>query len=350
MADLGKSASVSHPTNHHMVLILLTSRSLDGKGIFKEGFSRLEEHLNRRCYTSVTTFSEDFGSIINASISVPLRDVAADAHAQLIDESPAKDALPDYKYRKALVSRVIKAVKAPFEDALRKESDLCQKPFEKEFANLDKLLKNSASRRDSPGGSQLDDGEIWRLRSSDFSCGSHSVAHRINDALDEDAPGDIDMEFAAMTDASAEERNPKRQRPTPDSMPVTNGVNGISHNVKNNGPSSGQGGKEVRNAEPPTPPMSSEGDTQPHTRSGIPWYMDPFDPIGTTIQEERWTGRELVRGMSEDLSDMDEEELSGLVQNDAEDSPGLMNGVSAEKAEKAKAKKRKAARAKRRWG
>ena len=47
--------------------------------------------------------------------------------------------------------------------------------------------------------------------------------------------------------------------------------------------------------------------------------MECFDPVGTTIEEERWKGRELVRGMSEALSDMDEEELSGLVEADGVD-------------------------------
>lgn len=44
--------------------------------------------------------------------------------------------------------------------------------------------------------------------------------------------------------------------------------------------------------------------------------MESFNPDGTTIEEERWTGRDLVRSMSEELSDMDEdkvEELSELV-------------------------------------
>ena len=44
--------------------------------------------------------------------------------------------------------------------------------------------------------------------------------------------------------------------------------------------------------------------------------MEPFDPRGTTVYEERWTGRDVARGMSEELSDMDEDELSGLVDGD----------------------------------
>ncbi|KAJ5416408.1 Zinc finger PHD-type [Penicillium cf. griseofulvum] len=40
--------------------------------------------------------------------------------------------------------------------------------------------------------------------------------------------------------------------------------------------------------------------------------MQPFDPVGTTVHEERWTGRDVMRGMSEELSELDEDELEGL--------------------------------------
>jgi NuA3 HAT complex component NTO1 len=76
---------------------------------------------------------------------------------------------------------------------------------------------------------------------------------------------------------------------------------------------------------PPTPPLSSAEDLlAPFSNGGIPWYMEPFDPVGTTICEERWTGREVVRSMSEELSELDDEELRGLVNED-------MEGTSSEK-------------------
>lgn len=247
------------------------------------------------------------------------------------------------------MSRIAKALKAPFEDALRKESELCQRSIENEFANLDKLLQNSASRRHSLAGSQFGGGEAGLVQSSAFIKEGSLHGHQVNGATEEDAPGDIDMDFAVKTNVSAEESNRKSQRPTPDSILSTNGVNGVSHTVNTYKSTSDQASQVFPTTEPPTPPMSFEGDHQLLSCGGIPWYMDPFDPVGTTIQEERWTGRELVRGMSEDLSDMDEEELSGLVPVDAEDAPSVVNGVSAEQAAKAKAKRRKAARARRRW-
>ena len=65
--------------------------------------------------------------------------------------------------------------------------------------------------------------------------------------------------------------------------------------------------------EPPSPPMSMEGNQAATiSQGGIPWYVEAFDPVGTTIHDERWMGQEVLRAMSEELSEMDEDELTGL--------------------------------------
>ena len=48
------------------------------------------------------------------------------------------------------------------------------------------------------------------------------------------------------------------------------------------------------------------------SQGGMPWYVEHFEPMGMSLHEERWTGPEVVRGMSEELSEMDEQELQGL--------------------------------------
>jgi NuA3 HAT complex component NTO1 len=76
---------------------------------------------------------------------------------------------------------------------------------------------------------------------------------------------------------------------------------------------------------PPTPPVSSGGASSTNgqenssgdltnslTEGGIPWYLKSFDPIGTTILEVQWPGRDVVRGMSEELTDIDDDELKGM--------------------------------------
>lgn len=295
----------------------------------------------------MSSFSEDFGSVINGALEVSSAEDIAEHHTQPTVEEPVKDMQPDYKHRKALVTRIIKAVKSPFEDAIRKESELCQRPFEKELANLDKLLEESVlSRRSSLPSLHLRGGDRELIRASQTTRNGAVDSHYGN-ITDEDLSNEMDVDPIVVTQASADDQNHKHQRPTPDSIASTNGINDGSSKANRVIASSKKASKPFTSTEPPTPPMSSEGETQTLSCGGIPWYMEPFDPMGTTIYEERWTGRELVRGMSEDLSDMDEEELSGLNPLD-EGASSSANCIAEEQAAKEKAKKRKAANARRR--
>jgi NuA3 HAT complex component NTO1 len=77
---------------------------------------------------------------------------------------------------------------------------------------------------------------------------------------------------------------------------------------------------EVDNAEnngqPLTPPRSEKNLLNPLGNGGIPWYFETFDVHGTTVYEERYTGREVLRDMSEELSELDDDELDGLADSD----------------------------------
>ena len=239
-----------------------------------------------------------------------------------------KDSIAEHKTKKMLANRIVKAVKGPLEDAMRKESELLGRPHEKELRDLEKILEASVrSRRDSRNGSQLSDRGADLIQQRQLVSGGNCEIN--SDSLDQNASTLVGVEVdPAITHAPYREHatvsksakhKTHRQQPTPESMPPTNGTAGddytsngnldesVSHNL----------GKDTPPA-PVTPPLSSGGLSQPLSQGGIAWYMECFDPSGTTIYEERWKGRELVRGMSEDLSDMDEEELSGLVEPDAE--------------------------------
>lgn len=267
----------------------------------------------------------------------------AEIEARVAGDADAKELVLEFKAKKALAKRIIKAVQPALEDAMHKEGELSGRPFEKELRDLDLLLENSMrSRHESIVGAQ----------------GGIHGGVETHDPETAGANG-ISGTMASQATQSAE-LGPVSKRPrlnnhhlTPDDShdAVTNGTtNGEYHGNDANGKLTGQGGPNHRG--PPTPPLSSSGQPQPLFGGGIPWYMEPFDPDGTTIQEERWTGRDLVRGMSEELSDMDEAELSGLVGNETTDAV-LVEHESpeeAEKAAKALARKKAAARRKRNRG
>ena len=68
--------------------------------------------------------------------------------------------------------------------------------------------------------------------------------------------------------------------------------------------------------EPLTPPRSEKNLLNPLHNGGIPWYLEPFDIHGTTVHEPIWAGREVLKAMSEDLSELDDDELDGLADSD----------------------------------
>lgn len=306
-----------------------------------------------RSYTSVSAFSVEFGAIFSDAIGLPVAVDAAEVQAHISNEVSSKDTTPEYKETKKLAKRIIKAVQASLEDALRKESELYRRPFEKELRGLGLLENSVLLRRDSIANSLGDEmSDIQPDNPNSRNRGSNSdespQPNSLNAMTDknsgipkfEQANENVSQVLASNIYAgSSFQQEPSRLdigppvdmdtdgRPTndtatgyhalPEGLTDTNSKNsncneGREHGKPIVGSSINQEGKTSHQAEPPSPLLSSEGDSQMFN-GGIPWYMALFDPVGTTIQEERWTGRELVRGMSEELTDMDEEELSGLV-------------------------------------
>ncbi|KAI7560517.1 hypothetical protein KC343_g8841, partial [Hortaea werneckii] len=72
---------------------------------------------------------------------------------------------------------------------------------------------------------------------------------------------------------------------------------------------------------PTTHAHVDEDPTDVFANGGVPWYLEPFDPEGTTVHDERYTGRAVLRDMSEELSDMDEDTLTELAVNGVEATP-----------------------------
>lgn len=136
---------------------------------------------------------------------------------------------------------------------------------------------------------------------------AQNSGHSDVEMQDVDAPGEeVGTENAASTtalievDANISQTKPDTVNGTKDSK--QSGANGDESSVQNNNP--------------PTPPLSNGDITvdraDPLTSGGIPWYLKDFDPEGTIISQEQWTGREAISRLSEDLSDMDDDELKGL--------------------------------------
>jgi len=296
----------------------------------------------------------------------------AEVEAQINEGAQSKDFTSEYKEKRKLAKRIVKAVQPALEDATRKESELLRKPFEKELQQLDLMLENSlASRPDSVNGILPVEMTETEAAAQQLVTDDHPHPTQINGDFGVSNHNDTPVDALGISNGSSsailkldssvpetkmgEKRQtmPAPNQPTPehtDSTSPTNATHDPGNGIGSEGGSM-QGPVGIRIREPPTPPMSTGGDTQPLSNGGIPWYMDTFDPDGSTIQEERWTGRELVRGMSEELSDMEDEELSGLMDVDISeeihkgDKDGTLHPIAAEVA----AARRKAAAKRRRW-
>jgi NuA3 HAT complex component NTO1 len=98
-------------------------------------------------------------------------------------------------------------------------------------------------------------------------------------------------------------------------VPMTNGIKDLETPPASNGYVAVSRPSQPA---PPTPPQSNgslstgKETTDPLTEGGVPWYLQMFDPKGVSAVEPGWAGRNAVRSLSEDLSEIDDEELTGL--------------------------------------
>ncbi|MCJ1391697.1 nuA3 HAT complex component nto1 [Xylographa bjoerkii] len=345
--------------------IIEKAQALDGKGTFRLGLAQIRDRMDERFYTSVSTFSTDLGTVFSVGIGMStVHADTAEVQSQIIDDRSRKDLSAEQKEKRKLAKRIIKAIQPALEDAMRKESELCRRPFEKELRDLDLLLETSiSSRRDSLTGSAIEDASDDDAQGSRHPATNGHVTDAADPVLAAKSTGAATTDNALPNGAHAYSPPHAASAPELEHDPIlTNGAitspqatqslhfhledAQLATSVHDNDPAL-HGLTESR-PQPPTPPLSSSSNpASALSAGGIPWYMEPFDPAGTTVHEERWTGREVARGMSEELSDMDEEEVDGLVDGEVDVEMGAVEeGVVVETGE---GQKKKGGKAKRRW-
>ncbi|OAX81363.1 hypothetical protein ACJ72_04294 [Emergomyces africanus] len=319
--------------------ILEKAFTLDGKAVFRLGLLSIRSKLEQRAYTSVSSFSRDLANVFTSEIGVESVGDTAELQLQMQISGRAPELSLEQREKRKLAKRIIKAIQPALEDALRKESELNRKPFEKELKDLDALLENSVlSRRGSlvaafgeatnvlepaerypPVNGIKTDVESDKLRMSETTTNpllaepEEKAVNENKDVTMSDVNGDTEnvhdaKEFlisgtnGTVTTAIPSKLSPASQHMEGRAQKETGSTS--SGGVLITGPTT---------PAPPIVPLETEEDQAPLSQGGIQWYMQPFDPVGTTIHEERWTGREVLRGMSEELSEIGEDELRNLV-------------------------------------
>jgi NuA3 HAT complex component NTO1 len=274
----------------------------------------LRDKVFRKEHTTVASFAHDVVVAINSEFG---NNAGTLAELITLVSGRAEDMSPEERDRRTLARRIVKGIEPLLEDATRKEAELNGRPYAAEMREMDEAL---LSRR----GSLAQSIELPALESV------ASKPEAIEGGIASPVEGDVEM-----VDASAVvEEHPQMDEAVTEVQPLAGqiemvkreNVNGDGHAPSANTPPASMNGfrheahatsdlhpEQAQQLEPPTPPMSLQDHSQSLlVEGGIPWYVAQFDPEGTTIYDERWTGPEVLRDMSEELSEMDEDELQEL--------------------------------------
>lgn len=236
----------------------------------------------------MASFSADLASLFTSEIGVGPAGDTAELQAQISGRAPELSL--EQREKRKLAKRIIKSIQPQLEDAIRKESELNRKPYEKELKELDAILDHSVmSRR----------GESFEPE------GDHDVEMDQDDTKPEAMEGvEESAPTASAEGPAADEAMSTKELEPEDPAAEPTAADEVKSNIN------------IAYHRHPTPILSDEDQQLPLAQGGIQWYMQPFDPIGTTVHEERWTGRDVMRGMSEELSELDEDELKDLVDDE----------------------------------
>ncbi|OBR13996.1 PHD-finger domain-containing protein [Colletotrichum higginsianum IMI 349063] len=315
------------------------------KHIFKEGLLGLQEKLERRFYTNILVFTHDLCEVINVGINTEPQHIEGASQGAVL--SPVKQNFHDPRQRKALGKRILKAVQPQLEAALRTEAEITHKPYDTLAKELEGMLEASIEFRqpsitvscteESTEPSQdtimVDAANEQITVANDEGAQAEEEPTAHGDEMDVDAegedddegnievntstlekPGDVHSSSSSIAGhegngkAAVKTESPLASVQPSDTPPETDGYVTVTRPTQ---------------PAPPTPPQSNGSlgneSTDPLSEGGVPWYFSDFKPKGTTVVEEQWTGREAIRSLSEDLTDMDDQELEGLA-FDVEDS------------------------------
>lgn len=319
--------------------------SLD-KNVFKDGLAKLQSSFEQRFYTTTLAFAHDLCEVVHVGINAPRQSDSLDQpRFEAIDVSPTKqNSYSEARDRKRLGKRILKSVQPQLEVALKAEAEVTSKTYEnlrkelegmidasleiRQVSNLQSQQETAQASQDIAMTDAPEEAHITVAEEAGEKVTAEPVEGMDVDELsievkDEDTgetTGGVapemrrDNETTEDNDAKAHLEGVK-PAPTP---PDTNGYMSVT--------------QSSIQPTPLTPPQSngslSHGTDNVLTEGGILWYLKPFEIEGTTAVEEQWAGRDAVRSLSEELTDMDDEELNDLEFN-VEDSTITASPVNA---------------------
>lgn len=291
------------------------THSHDNKGVFARGFSELRSKLDEKVYTCVQAFNDDLIAVLSAQAELaPMSNNGDVGH----DSSRTAPIAPtsEQKETKKLVKRIIRSVQPHIEDALRKEAEMGRAPFEQNV-DLETLLEQKMQSKRSNMFIEDAPHATVEMESTHH---NQATDPTTNSSEHEDvAQKADDIQLAPTPDDNAGDNNHSLHDEAADEAAIAAQLGQDTMRASHG---------EIRDTvtldtdqatgrtEPLTPPRSEKNLVNPLHNGGVPWYFEPFDIHGTTVHEPIWAGREVLKAMSEDLSELDDEELDGLAGSD----------------------------------
>lgn len=262
--------------------------SNDTNGVFTEQLVKIQAKVSVREYTSVDSFSSDMFDVFKAVPGLESVSNLADAYQALEPRDYNLNA--EQKETRKLAKRILKAIQPLLADAFRKEAELSKKTYEEELLTLDNPGARAPTK--ATAGGQKDVNEPQAVN---------------GEAEPDSLPSPENFTIDSQTQTNGR-LTPKTSRSAH--------ANGKTQHTKINGHAATdaevESGDATTRESLPTPTPSEQGPLVAFAHGGIPWYLNTYSPSGTEVQDERWTGGEVLRNMSEQLSEIDEEELKGL--------------------------------------
>jgi NuA3 HAT complex component NTO1 len=261
----------------------------------------------------VQAFSADMAVVLSEEVGfAPVSSIGGDAELDL-NKVAHNTLTAEQKETKKLVKRIMKGLQPLFEEALRGEAELAGRPYEN-VPDLETLLNQKLERR----ASALSAESIRQTTET----GQHTT-ERTNEHLPDGEAEAVatkadDMQLAPTPDDNAADPHRTAHDEAADEAAIAAQLGQDAMHASNE--QSRTNAMDVDHAEdngqPLTPPRSEKNLLNALGNGGIPWYLETFDINGTTVHKERYTGRDVLRDMSEELSELDDDILDGLADSD----------------------------------
>lgn len=267
-------------------------------------------------YTSVKAFNDDLLTMLSAQMDPAPAASTEDAEDESIRPTPQGLTL-EQKETKKLIKRIIRSAQPAIEDAMRKEAELARASVEK-LPDLESILQQKLQGRQD--ASSVEDAPHETIETDEIGHEVPTDATTNGTDPEEANKKTEDIQLAPTPDDNAADSNHSIHDEATDEAAIAAQLGQDTLHISNgkqNGDAMEVDTKDTSGGtEPLTPPRSEKNLLNPLHNGGIPWYLEPFDIHGTTVYEPVWAGREVLKAMSEDLSELDDDELDGLAESD----------------------------------